>query len=322
MIEELSDSNSKLVTCYLRLTPEDVEFLSFRKIYVIKGYYLRLQKIEDYNPLSNQLTKCEFLKIKDGQSFQVTKETIIGGIGSSIGGMVKPGFVVDGKPLTGEVLPGKIIRFGQGGFLDASSVQLVVNGDGNSVHANCMRIMIEGENNTVYANSSGVVVFGDSNVLEGNNENVTLLNSSGVTVQFGVSGVTALNLYNQTITQSGLYLNNPTIIDSGGDVTLDLDDTSIFLSNILTIPTQYSTQNKFILTGASASYEVTRILNIPVVDFRFTKGGSITSLKFTSTAFIYTPGPSRFAQLDGTSNDYIIFRKSGSAVKQLEVNVY
>ena len=322
MIEELSDSNSKLVTCYLRLTPEDVEFLSFRKIYVIKGYYLRLQKIEDYNPLSNQLTKCEFLKIKDGQSFQVTKETIIGGIGSSIGGMVKPGFVVDGKPLTGEVLPGKIIRFGQGGFLDASSVQLVVNGDGNSVHANCMRIMIEGENNTVYANSSGVVVFGDSNVLEGNNENVTLLNSSGVTVQFGVSGVTTLNLYNQTITQSGLYLNNPTIIDSGGDVTLDLDDTSIFLSNILTIPTQYSTQNKFILTGASASYEVTRILNIPVVDFRFTKGGSITSLKFTSTAFIYTPGPSRFAQLDGTSNDYIIFRKSGSAVKQLEVNVY
>jgi hypothetical protein len=322
MIEELSDSNSKLVTCYLRLTPEDVEFLSFRKIYVIKGYYLRLQKIEDYNPLSNQLTKCEFLKIKDGQSFQVTKETIIGGIGSSIGGMVKPGFVVDGKPLTGEVLPGKIIRFGQGGFLDASSVQLVVNGDGNSVHANCMRIMIEGENNTVYANSSGVVVFGDSNVLEGNNENVTLLNSSGVTVQFGVSGVTTLNLYNQTITQSGLYLNNPTIIDSGGDVTLDLDDTSIFLSNTLTIPTQYSTQNKFILTGASASYEVTRILNIPVVDFRFTKGGSITSLKFTSGAFIYTPGPSTFAQLDGTSNDYIIFRKSGIAVKQLEVNVY
>jgi hypothetical protein len=322
MIEELSDSNSKLVTCYLRLTPEDVEFLSFRKIYVIKGYYLRLQKIEDYNPLSNQLTKCEFLKIKDGQSFQVTKETIIGGIGSSIGGMVKPGFVVDGKPLTGEVLPGKIIRFGQGGFLDASSVQLVVNGDGNSVHANCMRIMIEGENNTVYANSSGVVVFGDSNVLEGNNENVTLLNSSGVTVQFGVSDVTALNLYNQTITQSGLFLKNPSVIDLRGDVTLDLDDASIFSSNTLTIPTEYTLQSRFLLAGASTSYDIQEILSPPEVDFRFKKSGSITDLRFSAGVNINTPSPSTFALLDGTQEDYIIFRKAGSAVNQLEVNVY
>jgi hypothetical protein len=322
MIEELSDSNSKLVTCYLRLTPEDVEFLSFRKIYVIKGYYLRLQKIEDYNPLSNQLTKCEFLKIKDGQSFQVTKETIIGGIGSSIGGMVKPGFVVDGKPLTGEVLPGKIIRFGQGGFLDASSVQLVVNGDGNSVHANCMRIMIEGENNTVYANSSGVVVFGDSNVLEGNNQNVTLLNSSGVTVQFGVSDVTALNLYNQTITQSGLFLKNPSVIDLRGDVTLDLDDASIFSSNTLTIPAEYTLQSRFLLAGASTSYDIQEILSPPEVDFRFKKSGSITDLRFSAGVNINTPSPSTFALLDGTQEDYIIFRKAGSAVNQLEVNVY
>jgi hypothetical protein len=322
MIDELSDSDSKLVTCYLRLTPEDVEFLSFRRIYVIKGYYLRLQSINDYNPISNQLTKVEFLKIKDGQSFQVTKEEIIGGIGSSIGGMVMPGFVVDGKPLTGEVLPGKIIRYGQGGFLDASSTQLVINGDDNNVHANCQRLMIEGESNTVYANSSGVVIFGDSNILEGNNENINLINSSGVTVQFGVSGVTTLNIYDQTITQSGLYMNNPTIIDSGGEVTLDLDDPAIFGSNLLTIPSEYSLQSRFILTGASASYEIVRLLQIPDVDFRIRKGGSITDLKFTTGGFILTPGPSTYARLDGTTNDYIIFRKVGTAVKQLEVNVY
>jgi hypothetical protein len=322
MIDELSDSDSKLVTCYLRLTPEDVEFLSFRRIYVIKGYYLRLQSINDYNPISNQLTKVEFLKIKDGQSFQVTKEEIIGGIGSSIGGMVMPGFVVDGKPLTGEVLPGKIIRYGQGGFLDASSTQLVINGDDNNVHANCQRLMIEGESNTVYANSSGVVIFGDSNVLEGNNENINLINSSGVTVQFGVSGVTTLNIYDQTITQSGLYMNNPTIIDSGGEVTLDLDDPAIFGSNLLTIPSEYSLQSRFILTGASASYEIVRLLQIPDVDFRIRKGGSITDLKFTTGGFILTPSPSTYALLDGTTNDYIIFRKVGTAVKQLEVNVY
>ena len=323
LIDEIADADSKLVEVYLRLTPEDVEFLSFRRIYVIKGYYFRLQKIEDYNPISNSLTKVEFLKIKDGQSFQVSKETLIGGIGGTIGSNIAPGFVVDGKPLSGEVLPGKIIRYGVGGFLDASSTQLVINGDNNTVHGSNARITINGTDNTVYSGSSGVVLLNSSGcTLLGNNQNITLENCFDCTIEDSVSNVNANGFTNYTFYSSGTYLNNPIIVDTGNAVTLDLDDPAIFSSNLLTIPTDYVNNNDFILTGASASYEIVRLLQIPNPDMRFRKGGSITSLKFTAGGFIKTPSPSSYALLDGTSEDYIIVRKTGTAVKQIEINVY
>jgi hypothetical protein len=323
LIDEIADADSKLVEVYLRLTPEDVEFLSFRRIYVIKGYYFRLQKIEDYNPISNSLTKVEFLKIKDGQSFQVSKETLIGGIGGTIGGNIAPGFVVDGKPLSGEVLPGKIIRYGVGGFLDASSTQLVINGDNNTVHGSNARITINGTDNTVYSGSSGVVLLNSSGcTLLGNNQNITLENCFNCTIEDSVSNVNANGFTNYTFYSSGTYLNNPIIVDTGNAVTLDLDDPAIFSSNLLTIPTEYVNNNDFILTGTSASYEIVRLLQIPNPDMRFRKGGSITSLKFTAGGFIKTPSPSSYALLDGTSEDYIIVRKTGFAVKQIEINVY
>ena len=323
LIDEIADADSKLVEVYLRLTPEDVEFLSFRRIYVIKGYYFRLQKIEDYNPISNSLTKVEFLKIKDGQSFQVSKETLIGGIGGTIGSNIAPGFVVDGKPLSGEVLPGKIIRYGVGGFLDASSTQLVINGDNNTVHGSNARITINGTDNTVYSGSSGVVLLNSSGcTLLGNNQNITLENCFDCTIEDSVSNVNANGFTNYTFYSSGTYLNNPIIVDTGNAVTLDLDDPAIFSSNLLTIPTEYVNNNDFILTGASASYEIVRLLQIPNPDMRFRKGGSITSLKFTAGGFIKTPSPSSYALLDGTSEDYIIVRKTGTAVKQIEINVY
>lgn len=324
LIDEISDKDSKIVTCYMRLTPEDMEFLSFRRIYVVKGYYYRLQKIEDYNPINNGVTKVEFLKIKDGQNFQFTKDVLIGGVAGTIGTDIAPGFVVDGKPFNGEVKPGNIIRFGNGGYLDSSSTHLVINGDNNNVHANNQRITINGTDNTVYSGSSGVVLLNSSGcVLLGNNQNISLENCFDCTVNDGVSNVTAFGFNNYTFFSSGTYIANPIIIiDGTTDVTLDLDDPTIFAANVLTIPSQYVNNNSFLLTGASASYIVNQITQIPNPDFTLKKTGSITSLKFTQGTYIKTPSPSTFALLNGTQQDYITFRKVGTAVKQLEVNVY
>lgn len=324
LIDEISDKDSKIVNCYMRLTPEDMEFLSFRKVYAVKGYYYRLQKIEDYNPINNGLTKVEFLKIKDGQNFQFTKDVLIGGVLGTIGTDIAPGFVVDGKPFNGEVKPGNIIRFGNGGYLDSSSTHLVINGDNNNVHANNQRITINGTDNTVYSGSSGVVLLNSSGcVLLGNNQNITLENCYDCTVEDGVSGVNAFGFTNYTFYSSGTYIANPIIIiDGTTDVTLDLDDTSIFAANVLNIPSQYVNNNSFLLTGASASYDIHQITQIPNPDFTLKKTGSITSLKFTQGTYIKTPSPSTFALLDGTTQDYITFRKVGTTVKQLEVNVY
>lgn len=64
-IQEISDQYSKLVTAYFNLTPEDVRVLDFSAKYFIDGTYFRLNKVIDFNPIGNQLTKCELIKIND-----------------------------------------------------------------------------------------------------------------------------------------------------------------------------------------------------------------------------------------------------------------
>lgn len=325
LIDEISDKDSKIIQCYLYLTPEDIEFLSFRKVYTINGYYLRLQRIIDYDPIRAGLTQCEFIKIKDGQPFNKTTEDIIGGTLTPIGNNEVPSIYVPGKPLNGEIKPGNYINLGQANVFDPFGVHLIVEGNNNQVGQNVARLHIIGNDNNVYGNSSGVVMLNCSGcVVTGDSTNVMLLNSSGVTVANGVNNVMAIGLSNTTITSSGTYIYNPIIIDDGSNaVTLDLDDPTIFSSNVLTIPTQYANNGSFLLTGASASYQINSVVNIPNPDFTFKKTGSITSLKFVDGANIQTPGPSTFALLDGTNEDYIRFKKiSTTVVKQIDVNVY
>ncbi|MEI7668746.1 MAG: hypothetical protein WCJ33_01530, partial [Pseudomonadota bacterium] len=62
---EITDRYSKLVTMYLNLTSEDIRQLDFRDTYFINQTYYRLNRVIDYNPIGNKLTKCEFLRIRD-----------------------------------------------------------------------------------------------------------------------------------------------------------------------------------------------------------------------------------------------------------------
>ena len=57
--------------------------LDFKKIYVVNGYYLRLNKIMDYNPIGDSLTKVEFIKVKDVASFTATTTSMNGGVGGT-----------------------------------------------------------------------------------------------------------------------------------------------------------------------------------------------------------------------------------------------
>jgi hypothetical protein len=68
-IAEITDKDSKIVVMYLNITVSDIFNLDFRKLYFIDNSYYRLNKIENYNPINAQVTKCEFLKIKVGSPF-------------------------------------------------------------------------------------------------------------------------------------------------------------------------------------------------------------------------------------------------------------
>jgi hypothetical protein len=60
-IAEIIDKNSKIFRGYFHITPQTFSNLRFNSLYFFEGQYWRLNKVIDYNPQSNNLTKCEFL---------------------------------------------------------------------------------------------------------------------------------------------------------------------------------------------------------------------------------------------------------------------
>lgn len=62
-IAEITDKDSKLLTCNVYLKTSDIYGLDFSKLIYIDGALWRLNKVIDYNPTSPDSTKCEFLKV-------------------------------------------------------------------------------------------------------------------------------------------------------------------------------------------------------------------------------------------------------------------
>lgn len=79
-VEEITDKDSKIVTVWLYLTPYDILSLDFRNQFFIDGHLLRLNKIYDYNPIIQEITKCEFIKIKQASQFVPQRRRSNGGI--------------------------------------------------------------------------------------------------------------------------------------------------------------------------------------------------------------------------------------------------
>lgn len=62
-ISEIADKDSKILSCYVHLTPLDIAQLDFSKAILIDGVKFRLNKIEDYDYTNNELVRVELLKI-------------------------------------------------------------------------------------------------------------------------------------------------------------------------------------------------------------------------------------------------------------------
>lgn len=62
-IAEITSKDSKLLTCYLYLTVEDIFSLNFARLIYIDGALFRLNKIIDFNPAIPETTKVELLRV-------------------------------------------------------------------------------------------------------------------------------------------------------------------------------------------------------------------------------------------------------------------
>ncbi len=81
-INEITDKNSKILECYVALRPYDYNELNFRKNYYIDGSYWRLLKIEDFDAVGEETTKCIFLKVEPKDVFVPEVKDSRGGIGT------------------------------------------------------------------------------------------------------------------------------------------------------------------------------------------------------------------------------------------------
>lgn len=188
-IDEITDKNSSIVTAWFHLTPLEIALLDFRNIYRFGFQNYRLNKVYDYNPSQESLTKVEFIKTRDASPFVFQSKPAVGGTGGDFN--------------TTEGVPGFPI--------------LLANTAGSATHSEGPGKLIAGTTNYVSPTaSSGVVIIGPKNLIGDNVKTVTILESSGVVVLhdnttiLNSSGITTtgpnqLWIYNQLITSGDIY---------------------------------------------------------------------------------------------------------------------
>lgn len=186
-IEEITDKNSSIVTGWFHLTPADIAILDFRHIYqfrhggMLQNY--RLNKIYDYNPVKEGLTKCEFIKTKEAVPFVPRNLLQLGGTLSTLQGPLYHDTNVSTSPFKPSHSEGGLVVAGNNVGTNVTS-GIIVLGTGNIVY--------DGAKNITIIQSSGNTVIHD---------NITIIQSSGVTT----TGPNQLWIYNQLVTSGDIY---------------------------------------------------------------------------------------------------------------------
>ena len=163
-INEITDVNSKIVKGHFYLKPSDIRKLSFREQYYFDGAYFRLNKVENYNPMT-PITKCEFLKIKDAEVFTPTTDTANGGVVALTPQENAPRFAsavsksTDGNSIGNQ----KVNVSGRNNYVSRSAENVEIIGDGNRVFSDTRNISIDGSNNVIVAGLENVVLINTNN---------------------------------------------------------------------------------------------------------------------------------------------------------------
>ena len=174
-IDEITDVNSKIVTAFFRLQPLDILILSFRNKIYIDGQYYRLNKVIDYNPLVDGVTKCELLKIKNGVPFvQTTRELTF----------------TSGEKLGIDKAPSAPDNVGRGDI--AASTNNVTAGRDNYISPSARYTLVNGSNNFVGNDAASINISASSGVsVLGGLTNVTVINTNDIVIR--ESNITYIN---------------------------------------------------------------------------------------------------------------------------------
>ncbi len=201
-LDEVSDKDSKVMTGMFQLSALDIFNLNFRNQIIIDNCYWRLNKIMNYNPFSDGLTKVELIKVRDVIPFVATTFT------NGTGGTVGSGLNWEDRPVTN--------RTSKTSSNELPEFQGTVNGRFNRVSSAAFGYGITGNYNYIGDGSYNVTIIGNRNAVVNGAYNVTIINTEGVTV--GQSNVTVLD---------GEFTYPISVIDGGFDIALDPNDQSL-----------------------------------------------------------------------------------------------
>lgn len=195
--------SGRLLTSYFYLDEYDIRFIKdnfYTKVFIVDSYYY-VNKIIDYKPLSNGVTKVELIKIIDGLRWEPKQTNSV--TTTKPDGWTKPNFeaislgkgnVFDSGLIYGDNnISSGVVRTEYSGWSKTTLNKNMIIGNNNRLSSDAGLIL--GNDNIVTADFGGIVLGGSGNRIE----------SDGV-VLIGTSNVTA--------TQSGkIYLGDNYIVD-------------------------------------------------------------------------------------------------------------
>ena len=252
-LNNLINRDGKFVTKYLWLSPRDIYNFSFRNRLFIDGAYYIVNKIENYNPLSEQSTKCELIKLLESDVFSPTSYLISSNTAVSAGGGILSARLNSGLNV--------------GSNIQNSGTNCIAVGENIIIPESCSNVTVIGNNIEIEENTSNVSyingtvtssVYGEKSNIKTVTADYNILSYDDTVLVDATSGnVTVTLLYPLTsylessITINGVNLNINKIITikridaSGNTVTIDGDTRTIDGSATITLTANESKRIQF-----------------------------------------------------------------------------
>jgi hypothetical protein len=282
MINEVTDRDSKIVTMYLYLTAIDISKFEFQNTIFIEDAYYLVNKIIDFNPLIDGLTKVELLKLKNYQAYEsVASESFF-----SI--TTNTNEVISTAPF-GESSSSSRIGVGgnqmAGKNISSKSDGSILSGENISIAESCFKINVVSSTNVVVGdNVSGLVVANSSGIIAGaSGYSNTLVNCNNLRLESGVFSYIGFKVSNKTVTRA-----DSNKMEFGTPIIAGVVDRDVSSTVDITTSTSYDT---YYINAAGGAVTVYLTENIQAVNIK----------KIDATANVVTITPTNPAsyQIDG-----------------------
>lgn len=160
-LDEITDKDSKVLKAEFYLTAWDISKLDFRDQIIVDNAYWRLNKVNDYNPFKEGLTKVELIKILD--IVEQPNEVFTLGTQGSSNGEQYPTNKHESKVNRNQFQQFKGSVKGRRNKVNDSATSFNILGDDNFIGAGSKNVSILGNNNEVIDGASNVSIINSDN---------------------------------------------------------------------------------------------------------------------------------------------------------------